>query len=123
MGCEPPDLGLNMWAVTSGDTFSVVSMNAPRLSAIDATRTPMKSTTYYPATGCAGIGATSIPASESEHHRIRLEAEQDAADRFVMRLPPLRLLQYRMHIPEPAFKRTIVEDRRRPGAVIEAVDD
>src|SRR6516165_6937746 len=60
---------------------------------------------------------------ESEHRRIRREAEEDTADRLVMRLSPLGLLRGGMHVAEAALERAVVEDRRRTGAVIEGVDD
>src|SRR6516165_7744692 len=60
---------------------------------------------------------------ESEHRRIRREAEEDTADRLVMRLSPLGLLRGGMHVAEAALEWAVVEDRRRAGAVIEGVDD
>src|SRR5271166_2571061 len=64
-----------------------------------------------------------VLALKSEHRRIRCKAEENAADRLVMRLPPLGLLRGRMHVAEAALERAVVEDRRRAGAVIEGVDD
>src|ERR1700693_5896359 len=59
---------------------------------------------------------------KGEHRRVRCEAEEDAADCLVMRLPPLGLLRGGMHVAEAALERAVVEDRRRAGAVIESVD-
>ena len=42
-------------------------------------------------------------------------AEEDAADRLVMRLPRLGLLRGGMHVAEAALKRAVVEDRRSTG--------
>ena len=39
---------------------------------------------------------------EREHHRIRCEAEEDAADRLVMRLSPPSLLRGGMHVAKEA---------------------
>src|ERR1700686_1280648 len=50
---------------------------------------------------------------KSEHRRIRREAEEDAADRLVMRLLPLGLLRGGMHVAEAALEWAVVEDRRR----------
>src|SRR6516165_6750149 len=60
---------------------------------------------------------------KSEHRRIRREAEEDSADRLVMRLPRLGLLRGGMHVAKAALERAVVEDRRRTGAVIKGVDD
>ena len=56
-----------------------------------------------------------VLALKSEHRRIRRQAEEDAADRLVMRLPRLGLLRGGMHVAEAALKRAVVEDRRSTG--------
>jgi len=61
--------------------------------------------------------------AKSEHRRVEREAEEDSADRLVMGLPRLGLLRGGMHVAKAALERAVVEDRRRTGAVIEAVDN
>ena len=61
--------------------------------------------------------------AKSEHRRVEREAEEDSADRLVMGLPRLGLLRGGMHVAKAALEWAVVEDRRRTGAVIEAVDD
>jgi hypothetical protein len=58
-----------------------------------------------------------VLALKSEHRRIRREAKEDAADRLVMRLPPLGLLRGGVHVAEAALERAVVEDRRSTGAL------
>src|SRR5260370_19535969 len=64
-----------------------------------------------------------VASLKSEHRGIGRKAEEDTADRLVMRLPPLGLLRGGMHVAEAALERTVVEDRRSTSAVIEGVDD
>jgi hypothetical protein len=52
-----------------------------------------------------------------EHRRIGREVAEDAADRLVMRLPPLGLLRGGVHVAEAALERAVVEDRRSTGAL------
>src|SRR6266567_3896633 len=63
-----------------------------------------------------------VCALKREHRLVRREAEEYAADRLVMRLPPLGLLRGGMHVAEAALERAVVEDRCRAGAVVESVD-
>ena len=57
-----------------------------------------------------------VAALKSEHRGIRREAEEDPADRLVMRLAPLGLLGGGVHVAEAALERAVVENRRRAGA-------
>jgi hypothetical protein len=67
----------------------------------------------------SGSGSFATPVSnplkspKKQTHRMRREAEEDVADRFIMRLPPLGLLQGGMRVAEAALARAVVEDRRR----------
>jgi hypothetical protein len=56
------------------------------------------------------------PLPTQKRHSSCRGSEENAADRLVVRLPPLGLLGSCLHVPEAALKRAVVEDRGRASA-------
>ena len=58
---------------------------------------------------------------KSDPARVRLTAQQIQPNRLEMGPPPLHLLRYAVHVPQPPLERFGVENGGRPGLVIGAV--
>src|ERR1700674_2153576 len=107
-----------------------VNVNGPAVNLVFCTSCSMSGHSLFERLGVEAGVSVSNPcdhytisrALKSEHCRVRRQAEEDAADRLVMRLPPLGLLRGGVHVAEAALERAVVGDRRRAGAVIEGVD-